>query len=83
MRLSKLPFVVSAVVLLFFYLPIGVLCIQSFNAAKFGGSWKGFSFRWYQELWEREDIHNAAYNTLIIAFSSVLNELLGHILNDI
>lgn len=76
MRLSRIPFIVSAVVLLFFYLPIGVLCLQSFNAAKYGGSWKGFSFRWYQELWEREDIHDAAYNTLIIAFSSTLIALL-------
>ncbi len=76
MRISRFPFFVSVTVLLFFYLPIGVLCLQSFNAAKFGGSWKGFSFRWYQELWQREDIHAAAYNTLIIAFSSTLVALI-------
>lgn len=72
MKYSRVPFFVSMMVLLFFYLPIGMLCLQSFNAAKFGGSWKGFSLRWYQELWQREDIHNAAYNTLVIACSSTL-----------
>lgn len=72
MRISRFPFTISVLVLLFFYLPIGMLVVQSFNAAKFGGSWKGFSFKWYQELWQREDIHDAAYNTLIIALSSTL-----------
>ena len=72
MRLSRIPLIISGLVLLFFYLPIGMLCLQSFNAAKFGGSWKGFSTRWYQELWQRDDIHEAAYNTLIIALSSTL-----------
>jgi spermidine/putrescine transport system permease protein len=72
MRLSRIPFTVSLLVMLFFYLPIGMLVLQSFNAAKFGGSWMGFSLRWYRELWHREDIHAAAYNTLVIAFSSTL-----------
>lgn len=70
MRTSRVPLLVSLMVLAFFYLPIGMLCLQSFNAAKFGGSWKGFSLRWYQELWQREDIHAAAWNTLVIALSS-------------
>ncbi|MGC9451644.1 MAG: ABC transporter permease [Oceanipulchritudo sp.] len=70
MRPSRAPLYVSLLVLVFFYLPIGMLCLQSFNAAKFGGSWKGFSLRWYRELWEREDIHAAAWNTLTIAICS-------------
>jgi spermidine/putrescine transport system permease protein len=75
MRLSRVPLVVSALVLLFFYLPIGMLCLQSFNAAKFGGGWAGFSLRWYEELWRRDDIHAAAWNTLVVAFSSTLVSL--------
>lgn len=78
MKPSRVPFFTTMVVLLFFYLPIGVLVLQSFNAAKFGGQWDGFSFRWYQELWEREDIHQAAWNTLLIALlSTVLSVILG------
>jgi spermidine/putrescine transport system permease protein len=75
MRPSRFPFLVSMTVLLFFYLPIGMLCLQSFNAAKFGGSWKGFSLRWYEELWRREDIHAATWNTLVIACSSTFISL--------
>ena len=78
MKPSRVPFLTTLVVLVFFYLPIGVLVLQSFNAAKFGGQWDGFSFRWYQELWEREDIHQAAWNTLLIALlSTVLSVMLG------
>ena len=76
MRNSRAPFLVSLMVLVFFYLPIGMLFLQSFNAAKFGGSWKGFSLRWYKELWEREDIHAAAWNTLVIASASTLFSVL-------
>lgn len=72
MRLSRLPFATSLLVFGFFYLPIMMLFVQSFNAAKFGGQWTGFSFRWYQELWSRSDIQSAATNTLIIAFVSTL-----------
>ena len=76
MRSSRIPLIVSLLVFGFFYLPIGMLFLQSFNAAKFGGSWKGFSLRWYAELMEREDIHAAAWNTLVVAFSSTLIALI-------
>lgn len=72
MKPSRLPLVTSMLVLGFFYLPIAMLFAQSFNAAKFGGQWTGFSFRWYQELWGRDDIHQAAWNTLLIATVSTL-----------
>ncbi|MCF3650225.1 ABC transporter permease [Synoicihabitans lomoniglobus] len=72
MKPSRLPLVTALVVLVFFYLPIAMLIAQSFNAAKFGGQWNGFSFRWYQELWAREDIHQAAWNTLLIAVTSTI-----------
>ena len=78
MRLSRTPMVISLLVLVFFYLPIGALVVQSFNEARFGGSWAGFSFRWYEELWGRRDIHAAAWNTLrIAAISTVISVGLG------
>ncbi len=70
MKSSRVPLVISLMVLVFFYLPIAALVIQSFNQARFGGSWAGFSFRWYVELWNRADIHQATWNTLKIAFAS-------------
>src|SRR5690606_12129897 len=69
---SRVPLATALMVLLFFYLPIAMLVVQSFNAAKFGGQWDGFSLRWYEELWRREDIHHATWNTLLIALSSTL-----------
>lgn len=78
MKPSRIPFVTALLVLVFFYLPIGMLVVQSFNEAKFGGQWEGFSFRWYRELWERDDIHDAAWNTLMIALAStVVSVVLG------
>ncbi|GAB5560879.1 MAG: spermidine/putrescine ABC transporter permease PotC [Synoicihabitans sp.] len=78
MKLSRLPFITSVFVLGFFYLPIAMLFAQSFNSAKYGGQWNGFSLRWYQELWAREDIHQAAWNTLLIAtISTLVSVVLG------
>lgn len=78
MRPSRVPMLTAVVVLIFFYLPIGMLFAQSFNAAKFGGQWDGFSLRWYEELWARDDIHAAAWNTILIALvSTVLSVVLG------
>jgi spermidine/putrescine transport system permease protein len=64
---SRLPIVVTAAVLVFFYLPIAVLVANSFNAARFGGSWQGFSLRWYARLFHEPEIWAAARNTLVIA----------------
>lgn len=72
MKPSRVPLATALLVLVFFYLPIAMLVVQSFNAAKFGGQWDGFSLRWYEELWRREDIHHATWNTLLIALSSTL-----------
>ncbi len=44
---SLTPILTTIIVLAFFYLPILMLVIGSFNAAKFGGKWKGFTYRWY------------------------------------
>jgi len=70
MKPSRFPLAVTALVLAFFYVPILILAIQSFNAAKFGGAWQGFSLRWYEELLQRQDIHRAAWNTLMVASAS-------------
>jgi spermidine/putrescine transport system permease protein len=67
---SRLPLYTALAVLVFFYLPMGMLVLQSFNAAKFGGQWAGFSLRWYAEVFAREDIHRATWNTLVVAFGA-------------
>ncbi len=70
MRRSRLPLVVTLLVLTFFWLPILVLVIGSFNASRFGSTWGGFSLRWYARLLAERDIWHALQNSLLIAVSA-------------
>lgn len=72
MKPSRWPLLITLTVVLFFYLPILVLAGQSFNSSRFGGSWTGFTLKWYRLLWEHPQIWAAARNTLIVAFSATL-----------
>jgi spermidine/putrescine transport system permease protein len=72
MKRSLFPRAVTAVVLLFFYLPILVLVVNSFNASRFGSGWQGFTLAWYARLIHEPEIWRAARNTLIIAVSATL-----------
>jgi spermidine/putrescine transport system permease protein len=60
------------IILLFLYAPIIILIVLSFNASKSRAKWGGFTFKWYVELFQNEDIMAALSTTLIIAFSSAL-----------
>jgi len=70
MKRSRFPFVITVVILFFFYLPIIILVINSFNASRFGSGWQGFSLRWYVRLFHEPEIWRATRNSLIIAFSA-------------
>lgn len=39
------------------YTPLVVLVIFSFNNARFSGLWHGFTWHWYQRLWQDEHLH--------------------------
>lgn len=67
MKRSLTPKAVTLAVLLFFYLPVFVLVLNSFNAARFGGEWAGFTLDWYRRLWRAREIWHALGNTLVIA----------------
>lgn len=71
-RRSLTPMLTTVAVLAFFYLPIVVLIVESFNAARYGGSWKGFTFHWYSQLWRNREIGNALVNTLVVGLVSTL-----------
>lgn len=78
MKRSRLPLIITVLVLLFFYLPIGVLVVQSFNASRFEGSWEGFTFQWYTKLLGQREILHALRNTMIIAVTAtILSTVLG------
>ncbi|MFN8454015.1 MAG: ABC transporter permease [Anaerolineae bacterium] len=66
----------------FFYIPILVLIVFSFNAGKSGSVWEGVSLRWYGELFNDPAIASAFANTLIVAFTStVASTLIGTMLS--
>jgi spermidine/putrescine transport system permease protein len=75
---SRIPKITTWLVLAFFYLPIGVLILNSFNASRFGTTWQGFSLKWYERLLERDDLWMALGNSLKVAvFASIGAMILG------
>ncbi len=56
----------------FLYLPILILIIYSFNENRVVGVWSGFSLRWYADLVNDQAIIDAFYNSLWVAFWSML-----------
>jgi putrescine transport system permease protein len=65
-------FTVSSLVLgfAFLYLPIVLLVVYSFNGSRLVTVWGGFSTRWYAELWQNQQLLDAAWVTLRVAFVS-------------
>jgi spermidine/putrescine transport system permease protein len=74
-RTSLFAFVVTMV---FFYAPLLVLVLFSFNESK-AMTWSGFSLRWYGDLlFHSRDLWHAVGNSAIIALSSAsVSTLLG------
>ena len=56
---SLTPILTTIVVLAFFYLPLVVLFVESFNDSKFGGAWCGFTTKWYSMLWGHRPLQEA------------------------
>ncbi len=66
----------------FFYIPIIMLVIYSFNNSRLVAVWGGWSTKWYAELFKSEDIWNAVVLSLQIAivnatFATLLGTLAG------
>ncbi|NMA43441.1 MAG: ABC transporter permease [Oligosphaeraceae bacterium] len=78
MRRSKFPAVLTWAVLFFFYLPIILLVLNSFNASRTGGSWGGFTLKWYAQLFSAREIWSALKNSLLVAtVATCISTLLG------
>jgi spermidine/putrescine transport system permease protein len=74
-RISLFAFTVTMV---FFYAPLLVLVLFSFNASK-TMNWSGFSLRWYNELFlHSRDLWHAFANSAVIALTSAtVSTILG------
>lgn len=75
--LAKISSLLSiAAVYLFLYVPLIVLLVFSFNTASFPSPWQGFTWNWYIELFQTEQLWQAFLNSLIVALSSTFLSLL-------
>jgi spermidine/putrescine transport system permease protein len=73
--------IVSLFLYLFIYLPLLVVVIYSFNVAKFGAGWRGFTTKWYGSLFQNEVALRAAIVTIELAVvSTIVATLLGTML---
>ena len=66
-RLQRRSMAAFWTVLLFFYVPIVVLVVNSFNASRFSGAWQGFTLKWYKLLFNDREIWHALGNTMQVA----------------
>ena len=69
-RKSTFLTVSSGLGFFFLYAPIVALVLYSFNASKLVTVWGGWSLKWYVELFQNDQIIDAALLSLKIAFIS-------------
>ncbi len=65
---SRFLTIMLAIGLAFFYVPILLLVIYSFNESRLVAVWGGWSVRWYVELFQSEEVWDAVTLSLQIAF---------------
>ena len=68
----KLSNLYLALVMLITYLPILVVVIFSINDSKLTVGWKGFTLRWYKELFRDAALMEALGNSIVLGLLSVL-----------
>jgi spermidine/putrescine transport system permease protein len=68
----------TGLVMLFFYLPIVILVVFSFNTSRLNILWEGFTLHWYAELWRDSVLIRSLNNSLYVAIvTTVLSVILG------
>lgn len=70
MKLNSLVAPYLGLIYLFFYTPIIILIIYSFNNAQYSLLWHGFTWQWYQELFTDTDLWIATYHSLLLGILS-------------
>ena len=59
-----------AVIYAWFYIPIVILIVNSFNTSRFGINWQGFTTQWYHLLLNNDSLLQAAQHSLIMGVLS-------------
>lgn len=66
------------VVYAYLYIPIIILVVNSFNKDCYGIRWKGFDWKWYENLWDNHTLIQSAIHSVTIAFcAATLATLIG------
>ncbi len=71
-RESRFPAVIALIVLTSLYLPIIIMVINSFNGAKYGSEWQGFSLKWYKQMFNDSAIWSAVCTSMMVGVISTL-----------
>lgn len=67
-------------IFIFLYAPIVTLIVLSFNASRTRAKWGGLTLKWYGALFQNDEILQALFNTLFIAFTaSIIATVIGTI----
>lgn len=68
----------TALIFIFLYAPLVIMVLFSFNSSKSLSNFTGFSFEWYERLFESDEVMEVLQNTLILAaLSSILATVIG------
>src|SRR5262245_12270350 len=62
----------TALVMLFFYLPIAILIAFSFNTSRLNIIWEGFTLEWYAAIWRDAVLVQSLNNSVIVAVAATL-----------
>lgn len=66
------------IVLLLLYLPVVVVVAYSFNSSRDTNTWSGFSFTWYSQLFNDDNMISALQTSLILGvLSCVISAVIG------
>lgn len=67
-----------AIVLLLMYLPVIFMIVLSFNSSLIGNEFKGFTFNWYLQMFNKKKLASAISNTITISIlSTVISTVFG------
>ncbi len=76
MKRFPLPLIITVLVLISLHAPLVLLVVNSFNASRFGGEWEGFTLKWYEKLWQANEVWESMLVTLKIATSATLASMI-------
>lgn len=68
----RLLLIGCAFLFVFMYAPLLVVIVFSFTPTEYGVSWEGFTLKWYQAVFENENVQAAVKVSLLVAIPCVL-----------